>query len=162
MVRFVERHDAVEMANARVVTPAPTQTPVQSNRNVESQESYRATQRPVFDSSLFAPKQFFAQPQPVIPFSQPQPVTSFSQPQPVTSFSQPAPLSQQSSSSLPPRFQNTFHLSPPPAEDSFSNTPADYYIKNNNIQAFARKSYELCAILSFRPSNVRLSHCAHL
>ena len=36
------------------------------------------------------------------------------------------------------------------------------YIKNNNIQAFARKSYELCAILSFRPSNVRLSHCAHL
>ena len=153
MVRFVERHDAVEMANARVVTPAPTQTPVQSNRNVESQESYRATQRPVFDSSLFAPKQFFAQPQPVIPFSQPQPVTS---------FSQPAPLSQQSSSSLPPRFQNTFHLSPPPAEDSFSNTPADYYIKNNNIQAFARKSYELCAILSFRPSNVRLSHCAHL
>ena len=162
MVRFVERHDAVEMVNARVVTPAPTQTPVQSNRNVESQESYRATQRPVFDSSLFAPKQFFAQPQPVIPFSQPQPVTSFSQPQPVTSFSQPAPLSQQSSSSLPPRFQNTFHLSPPPAEDSFSNTPADYYIKNNNIQAFARKSYELCAILSFRPSNVRLSHCAHL
>ena len=162
MVRFVERHDAVEMANARVVTPAPTQTPVQSNRNVESQESYRATQRPVFVSSLFAPKQFFAQPQPVIPFSQPQPVTSFSQPQPVTSFSQPAPLSQQSSSSLPPRFQNTFHLSPPPAEDSFSNTPADYYIKNNNIQAFARKSYELCAILSFRPSNVRLSHCAHL
>lgn len=158
----MERHDAVEMANARVVTPAPTQTPVQSNRNVESQESYRATQRPVFDSSLFAPKQFFAQPQPVIPFSQPQPVTSFSQPQPVTSFSQPAPLSQQSSSSLPPRFQNTFHLSPPPAEDSFSNTPADYYIKNNNIQAFARKSYELCAILSFRPSNVRLSHCAHL
>lgn len=153
MVRFVERHDAVEMANARVVTPAPTQTPVQSNRNVESQESYRATQRPVFDSSLFAPKQFFAQPQPVIPFSQPQPVTS---------FSQPAPLSQQSSSSLPPRFQNTFHLSPPPAEDSFSNTPADYYIKNNNIQAFARKSYELCAILSFRPSNVRLSHCTHL
>ena len=159
------------MVNARVVTPAPTQTPVQSNRNVESQESYRATQRPVFDSSLFAPKQFFAQPQPVIPFSQPQPVTSFSQPQPVipfsqpqpvTSFSQPAPLSQQSSSSLPPRFQNTFHLSPPPAEDSFSNTPADYYIKNNNIQAFARKSYELCAILSFRPSNVRLSHCAHL
>lgn len=149
----MERHDAVEMANARVVTPAPTQTPVQSNRNVESQESYRATQRPVFDSSLFAPKQFFAQPQPVIPFSQPQPVTS---------FSQPAPLSQQSSSSLPPRFQNTFHLSPPPAEDSFSNTPADYYIKNNNIQAFARKSYELCAILSFRPSNVRLSHCAHL
>ena len=158
----MERHDAVEMVNARVVTPAPTQTPVQSNRNVESQESYRATQRPVFDSSLFAPKQFFAQPQPVIPFSQPQPVTSFSQPQPVTSFSQPAPLSQQSSSSLPPRFQNTFHLSPPPAEDSFSNTPADYYIKNNNIQAFARKSYELCAILSFRPSNVRLSHCAHL
>lgn len=150
------------MANARVVTPAPKQTPVQSNRNVVSQESYRATQRPVFDSSLFAPKQFFAQPQPVIPFSQPQPVTSFSQPQPVTSFSQPAPLSQQSSSSLPPRFQNTFHLSPPPAEDSFSNTPADYYIKNNNIQAFARKSYELCAILSFRPSNVRLSHCAHL
>ena len=141
------------MANARVVTPAPKQTPVQSNRNVVSQESYRATQRPVFDSSLFAPKQFFAQPQPVIPFSQPQPVTS---------FSQPAPLSQQSSSSLPPRFQNTFHLSPPPAEDSFSNTPADYYIKNNNIQAFARKSYELCAILSFRPSNVRLSHCAHL
>lgn len=141
------------MANARVVTPAPTQTPVQSNRNVVSQESYRATQRPVFDSSLFVPKQFFAQPQPVIPFSQPQPVTS---------FSQPAPLSQQSSSSLPPRFQNTFHLSPPPAEDSFSNTPADYYIKNNNIQAFARKSYELCAILSFRPSNVRLSHCAHL
>ena len=162
MVRLAERHHAVEMANARVVTPAPTQTPVQSNRNVESQESYRATQRPVFDSSLFAPKQFFAQPQPVIPFSQPQPVTSFSQPQPVTSFSQPAPLSQQSSSSLPPRFQNTFHLSPPPAEDSFSNTPADYYIKNNNIQAFARKSYELCAILSFRPSNVRLSHCAHL
>lgn len=162
MVRFVERHDAVEMVNARAVTPAPTQTPVQSNRNVVSQESYRATQRPVFDSSLFAPKQFFAQPQPVIPFSQPQPVTSFSQPQPVTSFSQPAPLSQQSSSSLPPRFQNTFHLSPPPAEDSFSNTPADYYIKNNNIQAFARKSYELCAILSFRPSNVRLSHCAHL
>ena len=153
MVRFVERHDAVEMANARVVTPAPTQTPVQSNRNVESQESYRATQRPVFDSSLFAPKQFFAQPQPVIPFSQPQPITS---------FSQPIPLSQQSSSSLPPRFQNTFHLSPPPAEDSFSNTPADYYIKNNNIQAFARKSYELCAILSFRPSNVRLSHCTHL
>lgn len=149
----MERHDAVEMVNARAVTPAPTQTPVQSNRNVESQESYRATQRPVFDSSLFAPKQFFAQPQPVIPFSQPQPVTS---------FSQPAPLSQQSSSSLPPRFQNTFHLSPPPAEDSFSNTPADYYIKNNNIQAFARKSYELCAILSFRPSNVRLSHCAHL
>lgn len=158
----MERHDAVEMVNARVVTPAPTQTPVQSNRNVESQESYRATQRPVFDSSLFAPKQFFAQPQPVIPFSQPQPITSFSQPQPVTSFSQPIPLSQQSSSSLPPRFQNTFHLSPPPAEDSFSNTPADYYIKNNNIQAFARKSYELCAILSFRPSNVRLSHCAHL
>ena len=140
------------MANARAVTPAPTQTPVQSNRNVVSQESYRATQRPVFDSSLFAPKQFFAQPQPVIPFSQPQPVTS---------FSQPISLSQQSSS-LPPRFQNTFHLSPPPAEDSFSNTPADYYIKNNNIQAFARKSYELCAILSFRPSNVRLSHCAHL